>query len=137
MHFFLFTIYFSSTAQTDSCGIRISLLTCTPGTELYSTFGHSAFRVVDSNNNTDLVFNYGTFDDSDPYFYLKFTRGLMMYALSVYPYRDFQWEYKAQNRSVIEQELQLSCEDKEKLQQQLMVNAQEENRFYLYYVVQI
>jgi len=53
--FLLFTFYFSP-AQTDSCGIRISLLTCTPGTELYSTFGHSALRVVDRDNNTDLVF---------------------------------------------------------------------------------
>lgn len=123
----------SANAQPDSCNLRISLLTCSPGEELYSSFGHTALRVTDQATGTDLVFNYGTFDDSDPYFYLKFTRGLMMYALSVYPYRDFQWEYKAQNRSVIEQELQLSCEDKKKLQQQLMVNAQEENRFYLYY----
>ena len=70
---FLFFLVFSisSTAQTDSCGIRISLLTCTPGTELYSTFGHSALRVVDSINNTDLVFNYGTFDYYDPDFYTK------------------------------------------------------------------
>ncbi len=102
----------SGYSQPDSCHLRISLLTCSPGEELYSSFGHTALRVTDQSTGSDLVFNYGTFDDSDPYFYLKFTRGLMLYALSVYPYTDFQWEYKMQNRSVIEQELQLTCEEK-------------------------
>lgn len=122
-----------STAQTDSCNLRISLLTCSPGEELYSSFGHTALRVTDAAAGTDLVFNYGTFDDSDPYFYVKFTRGLMLYALSVYPYRDFQYEYQVQNRGVIEQELQLTCQEKQQLNLSLRVNAQEANRYYEYY----
>lgn len=124
---------FFSTAQTDSCNLRISLLTCSPGEELYSSFGHTALRVTDLSNGSDLVFNYGTFDDSDPYFYVKFTRGLMLYALSVYPFRDFQYEYQVQNRGVIEQVLQLTCEEKQKLNTTLRVNAQEANRYYEYY----
>lgn len=124
---------FFSSAQTDSCNLRISLLTCSPGEELYSSFGHTALRVTDLSGGTDLVFNYGTFDDSDPYFYVKFTRGLMLYALSVYPFRDFQYEYEVQNRGVIEQVLQLTCEEKQKLNAQLRLNAQEANRYYEYY----
>ncbi|PJF32850.1 MAG: hypothetical protein CUN57_03745, partial [Phototrophicales bacterium] len=31
----------------------ISLLTVSPGSELYTTFGHSAFRVVDKTHNLD------------------------------------------------------------------------------------
>ncbi len=123
----------NSHAQSDTCALRISLLTCSPGEELYSSFGHTAIRVIDSKTGQDIVFNYGTFDDSDPYFYVKFTRGLMEYALSVYPYRDFEWEYKVQNRSVIEQVLQLSCAEKQQLYYQLQLNAQEQNRFYFYY----
>jgi len=123
-------------AQSDSCRLRISLLTCSPGAELYSLFGHTAIRVTDSTAGTDLVFNYGTFDDTDPYFYVKFTRGLMRYALSVYPFSDFEWEYQAQNRSVIEQELQLSCAQKTALYEQLKINAQEDNRFYDYYFLE-
>ena len=127
LHLSVFT-----SAQTDSCQLRISLLTCSPGEELYSSFGHTAIRVVDK-AGLDIVFNYGTFDDSDPYFYLKFTRGLMLYALSAYSYRDFEWEYKVQNRSVIEQVLQMSREEKTKLYSQLQVNALEANRYYFYY----
>lgn len=123
-----------SSAQTDTCNLRISLLTCSPGEELYSSFGHTAVRVTDSANGADLVFNYGTFDMSDPIaFYMQFTQGLMMYALSVYPYRAFQVEYSEQNRGVIEQVLQLTCDEKQKLYAALRVNAQEANRYYEYY----
>src|SRR3954471_6889232 len=99
----------------DSCRLRISLVTCNPGADLYSIFGHTGLRVVDSGRNADIVFNYGTFDDSDPYFYLKFTRGIMRYSLSVWPYPDFMEEYKAERRGVTEQVLQLSCAEKQRL----------------------
>lgn len=62
----------------------------------------------------DVAFNYGTFDNSDPYFYLKFTRGIMQYALSVDNYNVFLQEYKQDHRSVIEQKLMLNGEQKER-----------------------
>jgi hypothetical protein len=129
---FLFSA-FGAFSQTDSCNLRISLLTCSPGEELYSTFGHTALRVIDHSNGMDLVFNYGTFDDSDPEFYTKFTKGLMLYALSAYPYSDFVREYQAEQRSVEEQVLQLTCTQKQALFNALRENAQEQNRFYYYY----
>ncbi len=129
LHISLITV-----AQKDStCRLRVSLLTCSPGEELYSSFGHTAIRVIDSNRNMDMVFNYGTFDDSDPQFYLKFTKGLMRYALSAYPFPDFLQEYQEQQRSVIEQELNLPCNAKQQLLQALIINNQPENRFYNYY----
>jgi hypothetical protein len=68
----------AQSAAPDTSRLRISLLTCGPGTELYSMWGHTAIRVIDSTQRQDWVFNYGTFDDSDPYFYVKFTRGIMI-----------------------------------------------------------
>lgn len=117
----------------DSCTIAVSLLTCSPGEELYSTFGHTAIRVSDKINGTDLVFNYGTFDDSDPDFYIKFTKGIMIYALSAYPFSDFVTEYRVQGRGVIEQQLDLSCDEKHLLLDSLMTNARPENMYYAYY----
>ena len=64
--------YGESKAFPLSKEAEISILTCSPGTELYSLFGHTAIRVYDSSNHTDLVFNYGTFDFSTPHFYLKY-----------------------------------------------------------------
>jgi hypothetical protein len=121
-------------SQSDSCNLRISLLTCSPGEELYSAFGHTAVRVTNSATGMDIVFNYGTFDDSDPTkFYWDFTRGLMFYSLSAYAFRDFVEEYQSQHRGVIEQEIQLSCAEKNKIFNALRDNAQEQNRNYYYY----
>ena len=80
---FFFILLFLPLKAQDSCTIEVSLLTCSPGEELYSTFGHSAFRVKDRVMGTDIIFNYGTFDFGDPGFYKKFVRGKLLYFVSV------------------------------------------------------
>ena len=130
-YFSLFTFHFSSFAQ-DSCGIRISLLTCTPGTELYSTFGHSALRIVDSNNSTDIVFNYGTFDYYDPDFYKKFVKGKLLYYVDTSSMDSFMYEYEFFKRGVTEQVINISCNEKQKLLAALYENIKKENREYRY-----
>ena len=127
---FNFCIFHFALAQ-DSCGLRISLLTCAPGEELYSTFGHTALRVKDATKGTDYVFNYGTFEFA-PDFYWKFIKGKLLYSLSIEDFNDFMEEYKAESRSVQEQVLQLSCDEKQKLYTALQTNAQEQNRYYKY-----
>ena len=131
---FLFPLFFfSAAAQSDTSHLRISLLTCSPGAELYSIFGHTALRVTDSARGIDMVYNYGTFDDRDPNFYVKFTKGIMLYALSNYSYTDFLQEYQYEKRSVIEQSLQLTGDEKQRLYTALQKNALEQNRYYNYY----
>jgi len=119
-------------AQTDTCGLRISLLTCTPGQELYSSFGHSALRVVDSVNHLDLVFNYGTFDFDDPRFYSKFIKGKLLYFVSIDQFPDFMYEYQYFGRGVTEQVLKMNCSEKTALLKALYENAKEENKYYKY-----
>jgi hypothetical protein len=115
----------------DSCSLRISLLTCAPGDELYSTFGHTALRVQDLSKGLDLIYNYGTFEFA-PDFYIKFIRGKLLYSLSVEEFNEFMYEYKLESRSVQEQVLNLSCTEKEKLFTALQTNALEQNRYYKY-----
>lgn len=130
--FFLFLISYSSFSQKDSCHLRISLLTCSPGGELYSTFGHSALRVTDSINNEDIVYNYGTFDFSEPGFYIKFIRGKLMYYLSTDDFNSFKESFRQENRGMIEQVLNLSCNEKQKVFVLLQQNLMSENKFYKY-----
>jgi hypothetical protein len=115
----------------QNCGLRITLLTCAPGEELYSTFGHTAIRVQDSLAGVDAVYNYGTFEFA-PDFYSKFIRGKLLYSLSVEAFPDFLYTYQLESRSVVEQELQLSCAEKLKLYTALQINSLEENRHYKY-----
>jgi len=127
-----FTLYIVRFALAqDSCNLRISLLTCAPGEELYSTFGHTALRVQDSERGTDYIFNYGTFEFG-PDFYTKFIRGKLLYFLSVENFTDFVYEYQMQSRSIQEQLLQLGCIEKQRLYNSLQTNALEQNRYYKY-----
>ena len=131
--FFCFSL-FSITAfgQRDSCNLRISVLTCGPGADLYSIFGHSAIRVIDDATGSDKVYNYGTMDFDDPSFYLKFMKGQMHYFLSVEDHAAFMDSYRFEKRSVIEQKLQLSCSARLKLLDALNLNAKPENMYYDY-----
>ena len=134
LFYLLFSLFFflpPAKAQIDSCTLRISLLTCSPGEELYSTFGHTAVRVTDRSTGMDLVYNYGTFEFS-PDFYAKFIQGKLRYYLSVEPFQDFLYAYQWESRSVVEQVLQLDCENRMALYNALRNNAQEENKYYLY-----
>jgi hypothetical protein len=131
----VFALLFSmlqATASADSCGLRISLLTCTPGSELYSVFGHSALRIVDSTVGTDIVYNFGTFDFNDPSFYSKFVRGKLMYFLSQETFENFKYEYAYFKRGITEQVLSFNCAEKKLIQTKLFENMQEANRYYKY-----
>lgn len=128
----IFALHHISTFAQDSSHIRISLLTCTPGEELYSTFGHTAIRVTDSSSVTDYVFNYGTFDFNDPGFYTKFVRGKLWYYLSVENFQDFKNAYRAENRGITEQVLNINAAEKIALMTALYENEKDQNKFYQY-----
>ncbi len=119
-------------AEEASSRLRISLLTCSPGKDLYAVFGHSALRIVDSAVGTDIVYNYGTFDFDDPDFYTKFVRGKLRYFLSQANFADFMYEYAYFKRPVKEQVLNLTGQEKIALQQAIFENLREENRYYQY-----
>ena len=129
---FLFNVHTQTSLAQDSSRIRISLLTCTPGDELYSIFGHSAIRIIDSNSVTDYVFNYGTFNFEDDGFYLKFIRGKLLYFLSVENSQDFMYEYSSMRRGITEQVLNFSAEEKKQIEYALIENLKDENKYYKY-----
>ena len=112
---------------------EISILTCAPGEELYSIFGHTAIRVRDSISNTDYVFNYGTFDFNTSNFYLKFMKGELNYFLSVTTFERFIREYEFQKRSIAEQHLNLTSNEKGSIIGALVNNSLPENREYHYH----
>jgi hypothetical protein len=112
---------------------EVSLLTADPGTELYSSFGHSAIRLREiGSDGRDLVFNFGTFDFDTPNFYGKFATGKLNYMLSVVPYDRFIIEYDYYKRGLREQVLDLNQEQKDFLLQHLDAQYAPERRFYKY-----
>lgn len=123
---------FSGKALTLSDEATVSILTCSPGTELYSLFGHTAIRIHDPKNEYDEVFNYGSFDFQTPHFYLKYAQGLLPYQLASTSFRHFIYAYQMEQRSVYSQTLNLDSLQKQTLYDLLQENYRKENRYYLY-----
>ena len=117
-------------AQRDS--IRFSLLTCQPGMEIYSLFGHTAIRCQNYTKGTDWVFNYGVFSFSTPNFVYRFVKGETDYQLGVIPFKYFEGEYFMRGSSVYGQELNLTQHEKETLLARLIDNYKPAHRTYRY-----
>lgn len=135
-NYFLLLIIFSffqlNAQQKLSDKAIISILTCGPGSELYSAFGHSAFRVHDPVLQLDKVYNYGTFDFNAPNFYFNFAKGKLIYQLSTSSFIRFIREYQYENRWVKAQELNLTTADVQKVYDFLENNAKPQNKYYRY-----
>ncbi|MDP4277523.1 MAG: DUF4105 domain-containing protein [Bacteroidota bacterium] len=125
----------SAAAQsTDKPGEKsyFSLLTASPGKEVWSQYGHTGIRFHDPENKLDVVFNYGLFDFSSPNFIWRFVTGQTDYIVGTCSFFDFMLEYQMTNRGVTEQILNLTQQEKADLLHALLVNIQPENRVYRY-----
>lgn len=126
-------VNFSLQAHSNlTLGIRVSVLTCGTGEDLYSIYGHSALRIVDSMRGTDVVYNYGTFNFGDPDFYMKFTRGKLLYYLNDEAFADFLSLYQSEQRSMYEQVLDLNPSEAVMVQDFVTDNLKPENKYYKY-----
>ena len=132
--FLLILLTFVSFMPAKAQFWEVSLLTADPGTELYSSFGHSAIRLreINPDGGKDLVFNFGTFDFDTPNFYGKFATGKLNYMLSLTTYDRFIVEYDYYKRGLREQVLNLNEEQKDFLLQHLDAQYAPERRFYKY-----
>jgi hypothetical protein len=111
----------------------ISVVTLGPWqAEVYSAFGHSAFRVYDPVLNADAFFNYGAFNFNQPNFYLNFARGHLNYKLDVDQYPPWRDYYISNNRYVHEQVLNLTQSQKQRVFDYLYWNSLPGNEYYFY-----
>ncbi len=113
-------------------GLRFSLLTCTPGTDAYAHFGHTAILAEDEISGKTAVFNYGCFDATQKNFVMNFVKGDTNYQLDAETRKFFLWRYSESGNGVTEQELNLTAEEKKRLMKLLLENIRPENQTYLY-----
>ncbi|WP_296386766.1 DUF4105 domain-containing protein [Winogradskyella sp.] len=130
----IFLVLFSLSSQNFQLtpDTKISILTIGPGQSLNDAFGHNAFRIKDKSRGIDAVYGYGEYDFDAPNFYLKFARGKLNYLISRHNYSDFHNHYVSYNRTINEQVLNLTIEEKQRLFDYLETNYKPENRRYLY-----
>lgn len=108
------------------------LITCGPGNETYSIYGHSALRMTIPDRNIDLSYNWGVFDFETPNFGLKFARGNLEYMLDADNYARFLRIYEYEKRWVKSQVINLSSSEKRKLTELISDNLKPENIKYRY-----
>ena len=115
-------------ATTD--GYRVSVLTMGPGDQFVSRFGHDAL-LVERSGLPSLVYNYGTYTEQAiaPHHVLG---GTLLYYLSVDYLARTVATYRAQNRSIGEQVLNLDQPTAERLARALSLNSEPANTTYHY-----
>ncbi len=116
--------------ETKTNETEIYILTCSPGADLYSVFGHTAIMV--KTPTTDFVYNYGTFDFNTDNFYVKFARGQLPYKVAKEEFGYFQYGYIREQRQIWAQRLNFTSKQKTTLIDLLEVNVLPENALYKY-----
>jgi hypothetical protein len=116
----------------DPAAVRVILMTMGPGDAVWERFGHNAIWVHDPVAGTDLAYNYGVFDFAQENFFTNFIRGRMMYWVEGWNAYATLEAYRADDRDIWLQELNLTREQAEALRDFLVWNARPENREYRY-----
>ena len=96
--FFLCSLATGYSSVNDS--LKISLITCSPGSQVYELFGHTGLRVQDVSRNVDVVFHYGVFSFNTPHFIYRFTKGETDYSIGLADFRDFGYNFAGRGSKV-------------------------------------
>lgn len=108
------------------------LLTTEPGNMVADRFGHTAIRVVNKQNNTDIIYNWGLYDFSSPTFLYDFFRGHLKYTLGLASMNRHLEIYRIQQRKMWQENLNLTNKQKIQLMKIIAHNSQAENRTFMY-----
>lgn len=108
------------------------LITCGPGTETYSIYGHTALRIVFQEKQTDVVYNWGVFDFNTKNFAWKFAKGRLDYMLIAEPPKGFLQAYLFEQRYVYSQKINIDPVETRKLVALINENLRPENVKYRY-----
>lgn len=131
MCFWCFSLFAGAQSEVHD-SIRVSVLTCSPGHQVYRLYGHSAIRYQNCTKGVDVVFNYGVFNFNAPYFLWRFVKGETDYRLGMESYRRFREAYVYYQSDIQEQELNFTFEQKKAFIRLLQENYKPENRYYRY-----
>ncbi len=134
---YLFLLSFLSLSAQQKVSLsdesEISVLIFGPShDQVFTLYGHAAFRVKDTEQNIDLVFNYGIFHFSGSNFVYRFTKGETDYKLGAGNFLDYLIEYQMRGSYINELVLNLTTEEKNKIWDALLINYLPENQVYRY-----
>jgi hypothetical protein len=99
---------------------------------VFERFGHNALRIRDSATGSDLAYNWGMFDFSQPNFLGRFLSGDTRYWVEAFPSPLLIDFYTSHDRATTEQVLNLTPAERAELAALVANQALEANRYYRY-----
>ena len=122
-----------TTAPEPGSELTVSILTMQYGDAVFEKFGHNTIRVRDAYAGTDYVYHWGVFDFDQKDFFLNYALGRMDYSMAREDFADqIRWYGEYQDRTIWEQELNLTPAQRLKLRDSLLLNLLPENATYRY-----
>ena len=119
-------------SQEPGSDLTIYLVTMGVGDEIWERFGHDGIRIVNATTGTDTVYNWGTFDMSQPNFIQRFMTGNTQYWMQGDGMDETMARYRYLDRSVWVQELDLTPAERVAVKDFIAWNARPENLYYRY-----
>ena len=112
--------------------LSVSLITVGAGPVVYEMFGHNAIRIQDPATGLDVSYNWGMFDVSQEGFFWRFLLGDWQYWMAGLSSEGMIAHYVASDRGVVEQELDLTPDQRLQLLGIVELNRRPENAYYRY-----
>lgn len=103
-----------------------------PGADLWEKFGHTALMIRDDAQGTEVAYNWGLFDMSEPDFLSRFIKGTPRYWMAGFEAGAMIQSYAASNRTVYVQRLRLTPAQRVAIRDYVQRNAEEDNKYYQY-----
>lgn len=108
----------------------VSIVTFHAGKDVYELEGHTALRI--RTPQYDVAVSYGNFDFNTPGFVYRFVKGETDYWVDAAPWRAALWAYQQQGRRIVEQQIDMTPSQKERLISLVQENLLPQNRVYRY-----
>lgn len=106
--FLLVFAFFGLRAQAPD-SIRLGIVTCYPGGDIYELEGHTALRIYGrvGGQPVDMAVNYGLFDFNAPNFVYRFVKGETDYWCGASAWERFLYPYQCAGRRVVMHDIPL------------------------------
>ncbi|MCH5346013.1 MAG: DUF4105 domain-containing protein, partial [Muribaculaceae bacterium] len=121
----------ASGAESSNVPARVSVLTTSPGRDVYQLEGHATLRVITPAMG-DMSIDWGVFDFNSPNFIYRFVSGQTDYTTGVYPTELHIAQASRQGRRITERVINLDSIQTERLLDLLDEQLKPWNRVYRY-----
>ena len=112
--------------------LSVTVITFSPGEEVWERFGHNALWIHDARAGTDIAWNWGLFDFAQPDFLQRFLSGDTKYWMAGEDAYRMIAAYREIGRTITLQHLDLTQAQAAALRDFVQWNASDENKYYRY-----